>query len=340
MAAKDKEIVIAQGQESRLVKQTVFDLDAQQFTRVQFLAEAYTHSSFNPKKDNKPQRSKEDYILIMLKGMELGFSPMASVDNISIIQGKPSVDGKGMLAIAYASDAMEDIKIAGNEKTCTVTIKRKGIASPFSFTFTIDDAKAMELLSKQGSQYLKQPKVMLKWRAVANCLREALPDFLGGLYTKEELAPHDTIVSDGGDMDYEAPQLPASNPVNEISGNVPKDEWLEDVRHFCTPFYPNTPHRDNSIEKKLDEGYISRDESATVTAARMLMYCAMKAIEKQGLGLTETEVNEALGGKLSQFLKEDDNTFGTAWLVLCRYSYGAGDSEENESKASFDNIPF
>lgn len=332
--------VIEKAQESRLVKQTIFDLGEQEFARIQFLADAYAQSSFNPKKDNKPQRTKADYILIMLKGMELGFSPMAAVDNISIIQGKPTVDGKGMLAVAYASAAMEDIKIDGNDKACTVTIKRKGVKSLFSFTFTIDDAKAMELLSKQGSQYLKQPKVMLKWRAVANCLREALPDFMGGLYTQEEIAPHDTVVNDNGDMEYQAPQLPASNPQNidEFLGNTPKDEWLEAVKNYCTPFYPNTPHRDNSIEKKLQEGYISRDENASVTAARMLMYRAMKGIEDKGLGLTEAEINTAFDGTLGMFMKTNGGTFSKAWDTLKVYAFDVPASEAEE--VVYDDIPF
>lgn len=352
--------IIPMQEANRLIKRTIFDMDDVSYLRVEKMAEAYALSTFNPKKDNKPQRTKHDYLLIMLKGMELGFSPMAAVDMISVIQGKPTLDGKGMLAIAYASNVLEDIRISGDEKACTVIVKRRGIATSFEFTFTINDAKAMGLLSKEGNNYIKQPKVMLKWRAVANCLREALPDFLGGLYTPEELASSQTIVWEDGSMEYNAPALPAQNSAAQLPAQaspdinnvdemifgdenapVERDEWLEKVQHFCTPFYNNTPHRDNSIQKQLDAGYIHREMPPVTATAMMLMYCAMKPITDGGLELLEDEIYSALGNKVGEYLRIKGNSFKTAWKTLKGYDLRESYANDVPTPASdFSDIPF
>lgn len=340
---------------NRLIKRTIFDMQDAEFTRLKGIAQVLAISTFNPSKDGKKQRTDADFLMIMLKGMELGFSPLAAVDFISVINGKPSVDGKGMLAIAYASNVVEDIKINGNETSCTVTVKRKGINNSFQFTFTIEDAKRMELLPAQGktNNYTKQPKVMLKWRAVSGCLREALPDYLGGLYTKEELAPQNTLVADDGSMELHelpaspAPQLPEGQaPVEDIE-DVDKalgqdkstgDKWLADVTKYCTPFYIHDNHRNNSIALALQEGYIQRTMKAPHAGALMLMHCATKPIQDGGLELHEDEVFDALGGKISEYMKIEGNDFQTAWMVLKLYDLRK--TQESQSQAeTFDDIP-
>lgn len=210
-----------------LVRKTIFDLSDQEFTRLDKMAHIYAVSSFN---NNKGQKY-EDYWLIMLKGMELGFQPMAAVSMISIIKGQPALDGKGMLALIYASELLEDIQIDSSDTACTVIMTRKGVRSPFRSTFTIEDARKMELVEgKSGkTNYQKQPKIMLKWRAIANCSREAFPDVLGGLYTMEEMSPENVTVFEDGAMEITVPLLTESSPPRDIN-NV--DEWVETPERF------------------------------------------------------------------------------------------------------------
>lgn len=102
-------------------RKTIFDLTETEFNRLEILAQTYAASAFNPESKSK---SVHDYKLIMLKGLELGISPMAAVDMINIIQGTPVLDAKGMLALVKLSGLLENIKIDSTDERCVVYIKR------------------------------------------------------------------------------------------------------------------------------------------------------------------------------------------------------------------------
>jgi hypothetical protein len=318
----------------RLVRRTILDLSAEEMRRLELMAEMYSSSGYN-----KTKQTKGDFFLVMLKGMELGITPMASIDTINIIMGKPVLDAKGMLALVKSSGLLEDIDIKASETRCDVTIKRVGNAAQ-DISFSLDDAKKMSLSGKDGWQ--KQPKTMLKWRAVTAAIREVFPDVISGLYTPEELDTDNTLVHDDGTMELNTvakaqPQLPAStrdiNNVDEMIFGGERDEWFEKVKHHCTPFYSHEKYRDNSIEKKLGEGYITRAENPTVTSARMLMYRAMKDAQDGGLELKEDEIYQALSGGVGDYLKAG-NSFADAWQALKEYDLHASEAQ------STDDIPF
>jgi hypothetical protein len=109
---------------------------------------------------------------------------MAALNNISIIQGKPTVSPQLMLAMANATREVEDVQITSSEQGATVTIKRKG-RKAHTTTFGPKDAKAMGLDGKDN--YKKQPATMYQWRAVAANLRVTFADVILGLYTPDEM---------------------------------------------------------------------------------------------------------------------------------------------------------
>ncbi|MDX2078776.1 MAG: recombinase RecT, partial [bacterium] len=124
--------------------------------------------------------------------------PMIAIDFISIVDGKPVVDGKGLLALVrFRRDIVEWVKIDSQPTFCTVTIKRKD-EEPASSTFTLEHAEKMSLMSKWN--WKAQPQTMLKWRAVSQACREICSDIIGGLYTKEEISDGDMVVLEDGTM--------------------------------------------------------------------------------------------------------------------------------------------
>lgn len=129
-------------------------------------------------------KSPEQALAIILQGRELGIGPMAALNNISIIQGKPTVSPQLMLAMANATREVEDVQITSSEQGATVTIKRKG-RKAHTTTFGPKDAKAMGLDGKDN--YKKQPATMYQWRAVAANLRVTFADVILGLYTPDEM---------------------------------------------------------------------------------------------------------------------------------------------------------
>jgi len=193
-----------------LRKLTLLDMTQEQVERVKILAEMQS---------NLAGEKSSTFFMVILKGLELGFSPMAAIDNISLIKGKPTVDGKGMLALVYGSGLLKKLEfVAETDKVCTIRCERKDVEGEFEYSFGISDAEKLGLLRNQ--QYAKQPKVMLKWRAVANLMRVAFPDVLGGVYTSEEVAPDTVSVDESGSMTViekqEAPKaLNAGQPESE-----------------------------------------------------------------------------------------------------------------------------
>lgn len=192
---------------SALRRRTIFDLTNDELDRLQFMSKMYAASSFN---SGKIRLQEGDFLLVMLKGLEVGINPMAAVDTINIIHGKPTLDAKGMLALVKSSGLLENIHIDSTAERCIITIKRVGNDEQI-VSFTIQDARTFKTTewvngTKQNisladkHNWKSQPEIMLKWRAITKAMREVFPDILSGLYTQEELAPNTTIVSEDGSM--------------------------------------------------------------------------------------------------------------------------------------------
>lgn len=216
-----------------LTIRTIFDLSKDEIERIKLMAKVYAVSGFN---SGKSKLGEGDFFLIMMKGLELGINPMAAVDTINIIHGKPTLDAKGMLALVKSSGLLENIHIDSTPEYCNVTIKRFGNDEQV-VSFTIEDArtfKTSEWVNKQKTtisladkhNWKSQPEIMLKWRAITKAIREVFPDILSGLYTHEEIAPDLTATSQDGSMQYlsegeqdDIPQLPEGDD-SDIEENV------------------------------------------------------------------------------------------------------------------------
>jgi hypothetical protein len=129
-------------------------------------------------------------VLGVMHGMELGLTPIASLQSIAVINNVPSIWGDGALAIIQASGLLEDFKEVPLEKDGQVigyrcSARRKGIPTPFVQQFLLDDAAKAGLLNKDGpwQQYRAR---MLQMRARAWTLRAGFADVLRGLAIAEE----------------------------------------------------------------------------------------------------------------------------------------------------------
>ncbi len=117
-------------------------------------------------------------------GMELGLQPLQAMQNIAVINGRPSIWGDAMLAIVRGSGLLESIKEDISETGAVCTIKRRG-EDAVSREFTIEDAKRAGLYGKQGP-WQQHPKRMMQMRARAFALRDVFPDVLRGVNIAEE----------------------------------------------------------------------------------------------------------------------------------------------------------
>lgn len=162
------------------VKLSTFE-DAYRFSK------CVVESGWAPKGMDKP----EAVLIALQHGAELGLPPMAALQNIAVINGRPGIYGDAALALVRASGLCESHKeeIIGTEGKddwgCKVTTKRKD-GDVAVDSFTVADAKKAGLWGKTGpwSQY---PKRMLRFRARGFSLRDNYGDVLKGLRTVEEL---------------------------------------------------------------------------------------------------------------------------------------------------------
>lgn len=156
-------------------------------------------------------KSHTQIAVAIMHGYEVGLTPLAALQSIAVINGRPSLWGDGALALVQSSPACEDIQERfegeGDALKAICVAKRKG-RSPVTSEFSMADAKAAGLLEKTGpwKQYTKR---MLKMRARAFALRDAFSDILRGLAIAEE--QQDVVLKDI--TPAEAPPEPPKPPV-------------------------------------------------------------------------------------------------------------------------------
>jgi len=182
-----------------------FALQPANITEAMQMAEMLARSQMVPKGyQGKPQ----DTLVAMMMGAELGLNPIQSLQNIAVVNGRPSIYGDALLALVQNHP-----KFGGQEEsfdeatmTATCTVWRKGDEKRHTVTFSKLDAEKAGLWGKQGP-WQQYPKRMLMWRARGYALRDKFADALGGLITVEEAQDMPT------ERDITPPRQADSTPV-------------------------------------------------------------------------------------------------------------------------------
>ena len=159
-------------------------------------AKAVVVGGLAPKGFEKP----ESVFIAIQMGMELGISPMAALQNIGVINGKPKIYGSMPLALVRASGLLEWIKETiegqGDSRQAICVTKRRGESDPKTTTFSVAQAKAAQLWGKDI--WVKYPDRMLMYRARGFNLDDNFSDVLKGLAAHEDvidLPPESTQVT-------------------------------------------------------------------------------------------------------------------------------------------------
>lgn len=140
------------------------------------------------------ERKPGDVLIAMQMGAEVGLSPMQSIQNIAVINGRPCLWGDAALAVVQASPQYISHRewVDGNENDGTLTahcaINRKG-QEEYIKSFSQKDAEKAGLWSKAGVWKL-YPSRMLQMRARAFAIRDKFADALRGINIKEEVEDH------------------------------------------------------------------------------------------------------------------------------------------------------
>lgn len=194
-----KQVALVVGQDGRGLMPTTLD-------EMWRMANLMAKSGMMPKGLQQPEQ-----VLVALEmGLEIGLAPMQAVQNIAVINGRPSIWGDAALGLVRGSGLLEwinesfvgDYPDASFMAICKA--KRKGEPEPIERTFSINDAKAAGLWAKEGP-WKQYPKRMLQMRARSWALRDGFTDILKGLKTAEEVRDTPIDLDNYGSV-YEVPK--------------------------------------------------------------------------------------------------------------------------------------
>jgi hypothetical protein len=210
------------------------------FDQMYRIAHIFANSGMIPKHFT----SAAQVFVAMELGMEIGLPPMASVQNIAVINGRPSVWGDAALGVVRASGAMakfqedpvinDDGEIMGYdcyaERTNGDSAKHR---------FTVKMAQRAGLWDKAGP-WKQYPERMMQMRARGFVLRDLFPDVLRGVYLREELDGNDveavevqTIKDPLTGLEAQVAELQVETPIPEELPAPPADvqdaEVVEDT---------------------------------------------------------------------------------------------------------------
>ena len=189
--------------------------------------------------DMAPKSYKLDQNAIavgIMHGMEVGFTPMAALQSIAVINGMPSIWGDGALALIEASGLLEDKKEwldtdknGGLVAHCHM--KRRGRPTWTEQQFSWEDAKIAKLVGKDT--YQQYGKRMLQRRARAWAMTDGFSDVLRGLHIRE--------VTDAGELEEQsdgsyAPKVSAPRPTRQIAPQPAHEEAEEGEAELNSQF--------------------------------------------------------------------------------------------------------
>jgi hypothetical protein len=139
----------------------------------------------------KQYRNNPANVLVAVEyGRALGLEPMAAIQGIHVVEGKPTASAQ--LIGALVRNAGHRLRVVGDDTQATATIRRADDPDfEFTATWSIQRAAKANLTGK--GVWKSYPAAMLKARAITEVARDACPEVLAGVaYTAEEIGADDT----------------------------------------------------------------------------------------------------------------------------------------------------
>lgn len=190
---------------------TKFNFEITNLEQAMQYAKLFSESDLAP----KDYKGKAGNVLVAIQmGYEIGLKPLQALQNIAVINGKPTLYGDAMIGLIQDHPLCEYVKEEIKGDTAFCTVKRRG-EQEYTYSFSKEEAKQAGLLGKTGpwSQY---PKRMLQMRARAFALRDKFSDVLKGIAMREEVMDYQ--------KDYAVIQQEQTNDLNASLGLIEKKE--------------------------------------------------------------------------------------------------------------------
>lgn len=140
------------------------------------------------------QNRPENTFVALDMASRMGVSPMVVMQNLHIIQGKPSWSGQAMASMIRNSAEFRNVEVTyvgqPNTDTWGAYVSAEKVATGKIIkggTVTIAIAKREGWFQKSGSKWQTMPELMLAYRAYAWFGRVYCPEILMGLQSTEEV---------------------------------------------------------------------------------------------------------------------------------------------------------
>lgn len=203
----------------------------QSWQEITAIAGAICRARMAPKsycdKEGNPLADK--VAVAIMHGMEVGMTPMASLQSIAVINGMPGLYGDGMLAVVRASGLLEDIRETDEwdkegPLTATCEVKRRGEPQWGKTVVARADCQKAGWWTKDGP-WRNTPHRMMQMRARGWALRDKFADVLRGLHSAEEAEDMIDITPQGSaTVAKNAPPEPTRDPPKkESAATTPAD---------------------------------------------------------------------------------------------------------------------
>lgn len=184
-AQPPKPQIMAGGQVAALVPQSLDEAFR--------VSQAIAGSGLAPRGLDKP----EQIMVAIMAGAELGLAPFQALQSFAVVNGRPTLWGDGLMAVARAQGirAKEWMEGADDALTAHCEVTRPDTGEVIARSFSVADAKKASLWGKQGP-WQSYPRRMLQMRARAWALRDGCADMLRGFQVREEVEDYQTTVRD------------------------------------------------------------------------------------------------------------------------------------------------
>ena len=146
---------------------------------LRMLAQDFVNSGLFPLIKSVPEA-----IAKIQAGQELGIPPIASLNTMTVINSRLTMDAKLLLALAQKRAGVSWKILQETDEICEMEFSRPGF-SPITVSFETKEAQVAGLLGKANWKNYK--KDMLFARCSSRGVRRIAPDAVLGLYSTEEM---------------------------------------------------------------------------------------------------------------------------------------------------------
>lgn len=255
----------------QLAPAQTFDLSPRNLEEAMRMCDLLSKSDLVP----KDFQGKPGNMLVAIQwGAEIGLKPLQAMQNIAVINGRPSLWGDSVLALVLASPVCEYVQEWEEGDTAYCRVKRRNGFEKVT-SFSAADAKTAGLSGKSGpwSQY---PKRMRQLRARGFALRDQFADVLKGMPITEELA------------DYSPESL------QDLPRNAPPAQ----VAAAALPKVERTERHDQLIEQ------LELRATTDGFEAFKTDWAALPKDDRAAIGLTERDRIAAIGVETDKLIAE------------------------------------